>query len=109
MAISLAYYCAATSDRICASQQISRAVALAPTLPAIHYYRALVNLRLGQEAAAISAAERALALGYPRALLNRDPLLESVRHSPRLAGIPFGQPALARNSEVGSPAIAIFH
>ena len=107
-AISLAYYCAATSDRDCASQHSARAVALAPTSAAIHYYRALVNLRLGQEAAAISAAERALALGYPRALLSRDPLLESVRNSPRLAGIPFGQPTLARNSDLGHRILAVF-
>jgi hypothetical protein len=65
-------------------------------------------LRLGQEAAAISAAERALALGYPRALLSRDPLLESVRNSPRLAGIPFGQPTLARNSDLGHRISAVF-
>jgi TolB-like protein/DNA-binding winged helix-turn-helix (wHTH) protein/tetratricopeptide (TPR) repeat protein len=108
MAISLAYYCAAMSDLICASKQSSRAVAMAPAHPAIHYYQALVSLRFGQEAAAISAAERALALGYPRALINRDPLLISVRHSPRLAGIPFDQPALARNNESRRPTAAIF-
>jgi TolB-like protein/DNA-binding winged helix-turn-helix (wHTH) protein/tetratricopeptide (TPR) repeat protein len=108
MAISLAYYCAATSDRDCASRQSARAVALAPTSAAIHYYRALVNLRFGEEAAAISAAERALALGYPRALLSRDPLLEAVRNSPRLVDIPFGQPTLARNNDVGHRVSVVF-
>jgi TolB-like protein/tetratricopeptide (TPR) repeat protein/DNA-binding winged helix-turn-helix (wHTH) protein len=108
MAISLAYYCAAMGDRACASLQSSRAVALAPASPKIHYYRALVNMRFGEEAAAISAAERALALGYPRALLSRDPFLESVRHSPRLAGIPFGQPAVALNTGAVQRNLAIF-
>jgi len=82
--VSLAYYCAAVHDRPCAAEHSAKAIALAPTEPSIQYYVALVNLRLGQEAAAIAAARRALELGYPRALFTVDPLLEPVRNSPRL-------------------------
>jgi TolB-like protein/DNA-binding winged helix-turn-helix (wHTH) protein/tetratricopeptide (TPR) repeat protein len=96
--ISLAYYCAALNDQACARKHSAEAVALAPAEPAIHYYIALVNLRLGREAAAISAAERALALGYPRALFTVDPMLETVRMNPRLAGMALGQRTLARNA-----------
>ena len=107
-AIYLAYYCAAVNDRPCANAFRSSAVALAPMEPDIHYYSALIDMRLGHEAAAIAAAERALALGYPRALFTVDPLLASVRNSPRLAGIAFGHRALARNDRVDTGVSALF-
>ena len=71
---------------------------------------ALVNLRLGQEAAAIAAAERALELGYPRALFTVDPLLESVRNSPRLAvgGYEFQSSRLLRNGGFQTRLATVF-
>ncbi len=95
---SLAYYCAALGDRECAWKFGSAAIDLAPQDPSIQYLLALSKLRLGDDAGAISAAERALELGYSRALFTADPLLAAVRNSPLLAGTFSRQPTLARSS-----------
>ena len=83
--ITLAYYCAALGDSNCAVEHSTAALTLAPKMPAVHYINALVNLHLGNETAAIAAAELALDLGYPRALLRVDPQFVVVRRSPHLA------------------------
>ena len=84
--ISLAYYCAALGDARCAVGHSNDALALAPQAPVVHYLHALVQLRLGNRAAAIRAVESALELGYPRTLFRVDPQLLVVRGSPLLAG-----------------------
>jgi len=110
IAVSLAYYCAALKDLSCAVEHRANALALAPTEPWIQYYAALVNLRLGQESAAIATAERALELGYPRALFTVDPLFESVRNSPRLAvgGTNFNPQAIAPNGGIQTRLATVF-
>ena len=105
---SLAYYCAALGDRECAWNFSSAATDLAPRDPSVQYLVALVNLRLGHDAGAISAAELALELGYPRALFTADPLLAAVRNSPLLADEFIRQPTLARSSE-RSPRISAIY
>lgn len=95
--IALAYYCAALGDGNCAVEHSTSALALAPEAPVVQYANALVNLHLGNEAAAIAAVELALDLGYPRALLRADPQLVAVRSSPRLAVALIAGRAMARN------------
>lgn len=101
----LAYYCAALDKKACAFRYSNEALSLAPELASVQYLDALVNLHFEQQAAAIGAVERALQFGYPRALLASDPQLESVRNSPRLSGIFFTRPALARNTDTDSRMI----
>jgi TolB-like protein/DNA-binding winged helix-turn-helix (wHTH) protein/tetratricopeptide (TPR) repeat protein len=105
---SLAYYCAALGDRECAWKFSSAATDLAPRDPSVHYLMALVNMRLGHDAGAISAAELALELGYPRALFTADPLLAAVRNSPILADEFIRQPTLARSSQRNPRITAIY-
>jgi tetratricopeptide (TPR) repeat protein len=95
--ITLAYYCAALGDGDCAARQSVNALARAPEASIVHYVNALVQLRLGDKLAAIREAELALDLGYPRALFRVDPLLVTVRSSPRLAGILIADHAIAQN------------
>jgi TolB-like protein/tetratricopeptide (TPR) repeat protein len=90
--VSLAYYCAAIGDVDCAGLRADEAVALQPDHPGVHYYRALISLRLGNEARAVSAARDALRYGYPRALFEADPRLEKVRASRE-----FSAPLIASN------------
>jgi serine/threonine-protein kinase len=61
----------------------------------IHYSSALVAVRLGEREAALAELERAVALGYQRALLAHDPGLEPLRGDPRFAALradPRGDP-----------------
>ena len=78
----------------------SVAVETAPELPSVQYFDALVNLRFDRADAAIAAIERALQLGYPRALLAADPQLETIRRSPRLSDRLAPGRSYARNSVV---------
>ena len=52
---------------------------MAPNDPYSYYYKALVELRQGDSAAAVDALVRAVDLGYPRALLRAEPYLEPIR------------------------------
>ncbi len=70
---------------------------------------ALVNLRLGDEPAAIAAAELALNFGYPRALFRVDPQLVALRSSPRLAGAVIARRAMAGNQRPDTRLSALFH
>jgi hypothetical protein len=90
--VSLAYYCAAIGDVDCAGLRAAEAVALQPDHPGVHYYRALISLRLGNESRAVAAARDALRYGYPRALFEADPRLEKVRASRE-----FSAPLIASN------------
>ena len=94
----LAYYCAALGNESCAVRHSHEAAANAPQLPSVHYFDALVNLHFEKPAAAIAAVERALQLGYPRALLAADPQLETLRRSPRLSKVFQPRQTLAHNS-----------
>ncbi|MFQ5634783.1 MAG: winged helix-turn-helix domain-containing protein [Gammaproteobacteria bacterium] len=101
--IRLAYYCAALGDGACAWQNSTAAVDQAPAAASVHYLDALVNLRLGQEAAAVTAVERAWRLGYPRALLTADPQLTSVRNHPRLSGMFLARRTLSQPANFPPP------
>jgi len=105
--ITLAYYCAALGDGECAARQSVNALARAPEASIVHYVNALVQLRLGDKLAAIREAELALDLGYPRALFRVDPLLVTVRSSPRLAGILIADHAIAQNQLFSTRLLAI--
>jgi DNA-binding winged helix-turn-helix (wHTH) protein/tetratricopeptide (TPR) repeat protein len=83
--INLAYYCAALSDDSCAQQYLTEALEIAPGNVWVHYVAALVHARSGNQHAANQAAQRALALGYPQALIVTDPLLASTWSERRLA------------------------
>ena len=102
---SLAYYCAALGERECAWRFSASATDLAPNDATVQYLRALVNLRLGHDADAVDAAERALQLGYPRALFDADPLLAPVRNSPMLADVVDG-PMLGAAQRRAAPRVA---
>jgi tetratricopeptide (TPR) repeat protein/DNA-binding winged helix-turn-helix (wHTH) protein len=52
-----------------------------------HYYQALVELRAGDTAAAIAAAERALEAGYPVAVLAAEPILEELWEDSRFVAL----------------------
>jgi tetratricopeptide (TPR) repeat protein/DNA-binding winged helix-turn-helix (wHTH) protein/TolB-like protein len=75
--INLAYYCAALDDAGCARRHLAEALEIAPGNVWVHYVAALVHVRSGNMQAANRAAQRALALGYPQALIVTDPLLAS--------------------------------
>ncbi len=100
--IGLAYYCAALGESVCARYYSAEAVESAPEVPLVHYLDALVQLRLGHEASAVMAVERALQLGYPRALLTVDPQLATVRNSPRLSGMFFARQDFVQNANFQS-------
>jgi DNA-binding winged helix-turn-helix (wHTH) protein/TolB-like protein/cytochrome c-type biogenesis protein CcmH/NrfG len=71
----LAYYCAALGDQVCARHRLNQALQLAPDNVRVQYMAALVYARSGDTRSANQAAQRALALGYPQALIATDPLL----------------------------------
>jgi DNA-binding winged helix-turn-helix (wHTH) protein/tetratricopeptide (TPR) repeat protein len=73
--VDLAYYCAALGDQVCAQQRLNQALQLAPDNVQVQYMAALVHARSGDTRSANQAARRALALGYPQALITTDPLL----------------------------------
>jgi Flp pilus assembly protein TadD len=75
MTIDLAYYCAALDDQSCAQHNLNRALQLSPDNVRVHYMAALVHARSGDMRAATVATQRAVALGYPQALIVTDPLL----------------------------------
>jgi DNA-binding winged helix-turn-helix (wHTH) protein/tetratricopeptide (TPR) repeat protein len=83
--IDLAYYCSALGDRQCAQQRLNQALDMAPQNVRTHYMAALVHASFGDLRAASIATQRALALGYPEALISTDPLLASAWSERRLA------------------------
>ena len=72
-------------------------MASAPENASVRYLHALVKLRLGEEAAALAAIERALQLGYPPALPPADPKLAGVRNDPRLGRAAVARPTVAQD------------
>jgi DNA-binding winged helix-turn-helix (wHTH) protein/tetratricopeptide (TPR) repeat protein len=85
--IDLAYYCAALGDQICAQHRLTQALQLAPDNVRVQYIAALVYARSGDIRAANQATQRALALGYPRALIITDPLLASAWSKRQFAAV----------------------
>ncbi|MGI9290165.1 MAG: tetratricopeptide repeat protein [Gammaproteobacteria bacterium] len=83
--INLAYYCASLADDDCARRHLNEALDIAPGNVWVHYVAALVHVRSGDVRAANQAAQRALALGYPQALIVTDPLLAATWSGQRLA------------------------
>jgi tetratricopeptide (TPR) repeat protein/DNA-binding winged helix-turn-helix (wHTH) protein len=55
--------------------------------PYVYYIRALVATRRGQESAALDSLQKAIDLGYSRALLRAEPYLEPLRDNPRFASL----------------------
>ncbi len=66
---------------------IDRASKLAPDDPYADYYSGLIYLRSGNTDAALDAFETAAGKGYPRHLLQAEPLLQEIRLNPRFADI----------------------
>jgi DNA-binding winged helix-turn-helix (wHTH) protein/TolB-like protein/tetratricopeptide (TPR) repeat protein len=87
LTIDLAYYCAALGDQICAQHRLTQALQLAPDNVQVQYVAALVYARSGDTRAANQATQRALALGYPRALIITDPLLASAWSERQFAAV----------------------
>jgi tetratricopeptide (TPR) repeat protein len=82
---SLAYYCAALGDRLCASGYLAQALNSTPELVQVHYLAALVYMETGDIQAATAAMNRAMQLGYPQILILTEPLLVRVWSDSRFA------------------------
>lgn len=70
-----------------ARELMSRVLDLIPDDPYTHYYDALVFLRAGESDAALGALQMASDKGYPRRLLEAEPLLEPLRTNPKFSEI----------------------
>jgi TolB-like protein/Tfp pilus assembly protein PilF len=81
----LAHYEARLGRADDARRLVADALKRDPKSQNVHYNAALVSARLGANQAALAEIEQAVALGYPRHLLPKDPGLEAIRHEPRFA------------------------
>jgi TolB-like protein/tetratricopeptide (TPR) repeat protein/DNA-binding winged helix-turn-helix (wHTH) protein len=72
----LAYYSGRTGDAVRSRRAQVRADALGPDQMYVHYYGALTEADRDDPAAATAEIERARRLGYPRQLLEADPVLK---------------------------------
>ena len=70
-----------------AQELIAAALALAPTDPYVHYYDALVRARMGDTENALDRIEKAVEMGYSRALIRAEPHLSALRGNTRFAEI----------------------
>jgi TolB-like protein/Tfp pilus assembly protein PilF len=84
---NLAAYYASLKQPERAQQLKEEALRLEPQSMDVHYYAALVAVRLGAGDAALDELERAIALGYPRQLVLADAGLDPVRHHPRFGAM----------------------
>ncbi|HEY8519280.1 MAG TPA: tetratricopeptide repeat protein [Gammaproteobacteria bacterium] len=66
-----------------ARRLIDSALALAPADPYVHYYDALVRVRAGEIDAALDRLEKAVEMGYSRAMIGAEPHLASLRERER--------------------------
>jgi eukaryotic-like serine/threonine-protein kinase len=80
-----------------AEADIARAVELAPDDPDVQYQRALVSSIAGRRDDALSALEKAVSLGYSRALLKVDQDLGAVRSSAKFQALLAGSDAPRRS------------
>jgi TolB-like protein/tetratricopeptide (TPR) repeat protein/tRNA A-37 threonylcarbamoyl transferase component Bud32 len=83
----LAHYHASLGHAKEARQLAAEALKVDPDSAYVHYNAALVNAHLGQPDAALDEIERAIAHGYQRNLLPRDPGLEPIRGRPRFQAL----------------------
>lgn len=83
----LAWIDAMLGDFQAAERLLGDALATQPNDPYVHYIRALVDARRGQESAALDSLQRAIELGYSRALIRTEPYLEPLRDNPRFASL----------------------
>ena len=74
-----AYYSTRLSDGDRARQHMEAALAEGGNTNEVHYYVALAELGLGNQADAVSHVKRARELGYPEVFLRSAPELEAVR------------------------------
>lgn len=81
-AMDLAWIEAMLGDAVAARELMDRALGQLPDDPYTHYYNALVLLRAGEPDAAIGALRTAAGIGYPRRLLEAEPLLAPLRDHP---------------------------
>ena len=66
-----------------ANALIATALELAPTDPYVHYYDALVHARMGEPDAALDRLEKAVEMGYSRAMIRAEPHLADLRSRER--------------------------
>ena len=87
-ALSVRATCQARLGRVDEAQAgIARAVQLTPDDPDVQYQRALVLSLAGRRDEALSALQRAVSLGYSRALLSVDQDLGTLRSSTRFQAL----------------------
>ncbi|HEY5567955.1 MAG TPA: tetratricopeptide repeat protein [Gammaproteobacteria bacterium] len=68
-----------------AERLIDTALTLAPTDPYVHYYDALVRVRMGEAEAALDRLETAVEMGYSRAMIRAEPHFAELRDRERFA------------------------
>ncbi len=79
----LAYYYASVGEFVRASEMIVRARELAPQDLYMFYRAALIYAQGNDPERALQSLESAVTLGYPTALLPRDPGLETIKEEPQ--------------------------
>jgi TolB-like protein/Tfp pilus assembly protein PilF/DNA-binding winged helix-turn-helix (wHTH) protein len=72
----LAYYCGRAGDSQTSTRAAARAEALGSGDMYVHYFLALAAADRGDKAASLTAIESALKAGYPRKLIEADPILK---------------------------------
>lgn len=70
-------------DGVEARWAMDRALQASPNDPLVFYYDALIRARIGDRAGVLDAVEKAVAAGYPRAMLAAEPYLEEFRAESR--------------------------
>ena len=75
------------NDVEAAAAHISSAEMLSPNDPHVHYYKALINTRHGNQEAALDSLERASQLGYPSPVIAAEPYLKEIRTNPRFESL----------------------
>jgi Flp pilus assembly protein TadD len=70
-----------------ARQAIDKATQLAPEDPYITYYRALIEVTLGNDDLALDAIASAVAAGFPKKLVRADPEFKALRDHERFRAI----------------------
>jgi TolB-like protein/Tfp pilus assembly protein PilF len=74
----LAYFCGRTGDAQCAARAEARALGLAAEDMYVYYFLALAAADRGDVAASVASIEQARRLGYPRKLLEAEPVLKKL-------------------------------
>jgi serine/threonine-protein kinase len=70
-----------------ARRLISRARDITPGDPYLHFYSALISVRMGERTAVFEELQAAVDLGYPLELLAAEPHLRSIRNEPRFEAL----------------------